>query len=268
MMCNKQTVNLLWTGGWDSTYRLVELSRKFITIQPIYVYGDGRLSEYYERVAMQKILKGLQARTETIATILSTKFIHLDMIPQNKEITNAYQQINIDTKLGSQHEWLARLAYIYPGLEIGTEAGSPETSRIINSIQKYGGGVVKDSFNENYILNPIKSTKEGMLVLGNFKYPIIDKTEIDMKRNISAWGYEDIMDYIWFCHTPIYGKPCGICHPCEVKIESGMENLLPKSAIRRYYKNNKSPFKFLYKNVRRINNKISMLRLKKGRHNL
>lgn len=73
-----------------------------------------------------------------------------------------------------------------------------------------------------------------MLVLGNFKFPIIDKTELEMKRNIEMWGYKEVMKNIWFCHTPFYGKPCGLCHPCEVKIQSGMEFLLPKSALKRF----------------------------------
>ncbi len=69
------------------------------------------------------------------------------------------------------------------------------------------------------------------------------------------------MKNIWFCHTPFYGKPCGICHPCEVKIESGMEHLLPKTSLRRYNKRNKMLYKLIYKIERRLNNKFSRLKL-------
>ena len=55
-----KTIKILWTGGWDSTYRIIELSRRPVNIQPIYVYGDGRISENYERTAMQKILSELK----------------------------------------------------------------------------------------------------------------------------------------------------------------------------------------------------------------
>lgn len=47
-----------------------------------------------------------------------------------------------------------------------------------------------------------------------------------MLKIIRKWGYEDVMKHIWFCHAPINGKPCGFCHPCEVKMESSMEWLL------------------------------------------
>jgi 7-cyano-7-deazaguanine synthase len=42
------------------------------------------------------------------------------------------------------------------------------------------------------------------------------------------------MQNIWFCHTPIKGKPCGLCHPCDVKMESDMLFLLPEKAQKRY----------------------------------
>lgn len=34
----KNKVNILWTGGWDSTYRMIELSRKELDVNPIYIY--------------------------------------------------------------------------------------------------------------------------------------------------------------------------------------------------------------------------------------
>lgn len=253
--CNKSfkedTVEILWTGGWDSTYRIVELSRQTVTVQPVYVYGDGRISEKYEIIAMKKILSALKLRKETMATFLPINFIDKKSIPLNQEITDAYKIIKKETNLGSQHEWLARLAYIHPGMEIGTELASSETSHIIAAIEKYGR-LVKEDSGDCYILDPNESSKEGMLVLGHFKYPIIDITELDMKRNIKLWGYEDVMKNIWFCHTPFYGKPCGLCHPCEVKIESGMEFLLPNSALRRYKRKNSMPHKLVYKIERKI----------------
>lgn len=52
----KGTVNILWTGGWDSTFRVVELSRmEGITIQPVYVIDPNRKSVPYELRAMDNI---------------------------------------------------------------------------------------------------------------------------------------------------------------------------------------------------------------------
>ena len=54
---NAQTViKLLWTSGWDSTYRLVELSRMDVTVQPIYGCDRKRDSMEIEKQTMEKSL--------------------------------------------------------------------------------------------------------------------------------------------------------------------------------------------------------------------
>ncbi|MCM3722100.1 hypothetical protein [Solibacillus isronensis] len=243
-------VRILWTGGWDSTYRIVELSRQLCTVQPIYVYGDGRHSEQFEIKAMRKILLELSRRKETRATILPIEFIDKKSIPSNQEVTKAFEQIANTTRLGTQHEWLARLALLNPGLELGTESAPLEVSNILTAINKYGK-LKKDENGDGFILDSSRSNKEVMLVLGNFKFPIINKAGHDMKSNIQKWGYEDIMKNVWVCHAPIFGKPCGFCHPCELKIETGMDFLLTKSALKRYARRNKKIF-ILNKIERRI----------------
>ena len=235
-------VKILWTGGWDSTYRLVELSRKLCTVQPFYVYGDGRYSEQYERQAMHKILHELYNKEETRATILPIKFVDKKSIPPNQEITKAYDLIFKETRLGSQHEWLARLAYTEPGLEIGTEHAPLEAHRVLTTIDKFGN-IIKEKNGDGFVLDPDNSSKAVMLVLGKFRFPIIDKSGSDMVANIRLWGYEDIMKNVWFCHSLIFGKPCGFCHPCELKIEMGMDFLFTGSAaFRRYARRNKKAF--------------------------
>lgn len=226
-----ELIKVLWTGGWDSTFRIVELSRQEVEIQPVYVIDPTRKSSKKEEQSMKNIVEALKNKKETKAKFLEIKKIDLKDIPQNEKITQAYKKINQETKLGIQHDWLARLGEQMPGMEMGTEYAEPETSCIINSIQKFA----KMKFiNGIGIIDKENSTEEANLVLGWFKFPIIQKTELDMLKLIKEWHYEDVMKLIWFCHQPIDGKPCGMCHPCRVKIESNMEFLLPKKAIKRY----------------------------------
>lgn len=222
---------VLWTGGWDSTFRIVELSRQNVIIQPIYVCDYNRKSVEQELSVMKKILEALQKHKETKATFQEIKKIKIEDIPKNEKITKAYKKINKETGLGIQHEWLARLGQKYPGMEIGTEKATPETNRMINSIQKFAKMDIIDGIG---IINKEESTEEGRLVLGWFRYPIITKTEQDMLKIIKEWHYEDVMKLIWFCHTPINGEACGLCHPCHVKMESQMEFLLNEKAIKHY----------------------------------
>ena len=227
----KKSVSLLWTGGWDSTFRLVELSFEDLDIYPVYVIDQNRKSSKLELLHMQKIIAALKDKPLTKACIHDVEKIERSAIAQDSEITEAFRIIHEKTHLGSQHEWLARLGKTRPGLEVGTEAGNPETSHIIHAIEEFGELVLENNVGT---LDPERSSKEGMLVLGWFRFPLITRTECDMLQLIKQWGYEDLMENIWFCHLPIDGQPCGLCHPCEVKMESKMEFLLPPKAQKRY----------------------------------
>ncbi len=231
MGSGKKIVEILWTGGWDSTYRMVELSRMDVRVKPIYLHGDNRLSEVYERRAMDDILRALRRREETIAEILDVEDVNIADIPTNKEITDAYKILHKDTGLGSQNEYLGRYAAIHPGIELGLEKAVSQEGHVTRTLNKWCYMEPNPEGGCTFVKE--KSTREGALVLGNFTYPIRDKTEVEMLENIREWGYEDIMSMIWFCHSPINGTPCGVCHPCQVKAESGMDFLLPYSAKQR-----------------------------------
>ena len=77
-------VHVLWTGGWDSTYRIVELSRTEINILPIYCCDPERESTTEEKKVMLRILEALSAREETKAHFYPIQFIDVAAIPENK----------------------------------------------------------------------------------------------------------------------------------------------------------------------------------------
>lgn len=228
----KRKVEILWTGGWDSTFRVVELSREEnVAIQPVYVIDPNRASTEYEKRSMNEIILALKQKPETKAEFLPIQMYRLEDIPRDERISKAYEKIHAVTNLGSQHEWLAWLGKLHPDMEMGTEAGEPETSHIIDAIDRFCALDIEG--NMGYV-NHEKSTVEGNLVLGWFTFPIITRTEVEMLQTIRRWGYEDVMKHIWFCHNPINGEPCGFCHPCDVKMESDMEWLLPSKAQKNY----------------------------------
>ena len=47
MSNKKQEVEIFWTGGYDSTFRVVQLSRMDVVIRPYYL-SDNRIAESYE----------------------------------------------------------------------------------------------------------------------------------------------------------------------------------------------------------------------------
>lgn len=225
------SVQLFWTGGWDSTYRLVELSRQDVIVQPVYVCDPTRQSIQREKRAMTEILDCLKSKKETRAVILDTIFVVYEDIPENAAITAAYNHILEKVRLGSQYDYLARFALYHPGIEIGIEKPHGEFNGCDAAVDEFGAWLYNG---KTWVIDSEKSSEELNLVFGNISFPIRNITEQEMVKNIHKWGYEDVMQHIWFCYTPVHGKPCGKCRPCQQKMDCGMEFLLPESAHKRY----------------------------------
>lgn len=228
----KNKVNILWTGGWDSTYRMIELSRKDLDINPIYICDTTRPSLQIEIKTIKKLYQMIVEDKRTIANVQPIKYVEFSEIKKNEEITKAYERLKKGRILGSQYEYIARLAYDYSEkIELGIEKPNGEISGCVETIETYGKIVKK---NGTYILDKENSSEDLNLIFGNISFPIIDKTEIEMLENIKKWDYVNLMQNIHFCYTPHNGQPCGYCRPCQQKIECGMEILLPKKAKVRY----------------------------------
>ena len=245
---------ILWTGGWDSTYRMVELSRMDIDVFPIYVMDTTRPSLKIEMDTIKKLWNQLCEDSRTIAKIEPVTWIRDDEIPKNDAITKAYERIHKEVLFGSQYEYIARLAIKYPGIEVGIEKPNGEISGCYEAIYKFGK-LIKG--NDIYVIDKGKCTQDLRLLFENVSFPIIDKTEIEMLQNIKKWDYVEFMKGIHFCYRPRHNQPCGICRPCQQKMECGMEILLPKEAHFRYrvYKS----FLFVrpfYRKLRNLCNRI------------
>ena len=80
-------INLLWTGGWDSTFRLLDLVLiKKKTVQPHYILDPDRLSTGMELKTMKDIKwvlfdKHQQTKRQIFPTIFMTEMI-LNQTPE------------------------------------------------------------------------------------------------------------------------------------------------------------------------------------------
>ncbi len=214
---------ILWTGGFDSTYRMIELALQDVIVEPFYVVNSGRRSHNIELSAMQTMLEILRDKKRFKADIGDIKVIEKSDIHIPSEIHEAYERLHQSYDIGSQYEWLAALSKTTDNLEICIEK-APE-----------GRLHSRDAI--------IEGSEDSEIIFGSLVLPIFGIAEDEMIANIKNWDCEDIVKHIWFCNHPLIMKrdekseqyfPCGICHPCRIKIESGMKHLLPESALTRY----------------------------------
>ena len=224
---------VLWTGGFDSTFRMIQIQKEHVgepeVVQPVYVSGNGRKSEAIEIQRMEKMIPML--REIGVNEILDLMIVEKDSIPANEEISAAYNRIASEIILGTQYEWLARLALEYPGIEVGIEQPNGEYGGCSKAIATMGSMEHRDN---NYYVNKEKSSPDVSLVFGNFTFPIHVITETRMVELVHEWKCENIIENIWFCFVPINGEPCGYCRPCQQKMECDMEWLIPDNGQKRY----------------------------------
>ena len=227
----KQVKYALWTGGWDSTFMVIRLLRQGNIVQPIYIVDSSRASIQFERKAMAKLRKSMAKYNYWKGELLPTEIVKIEEIPENSKISETWKKVNADTQLGIQHEWLARYAaWKNRDLYLGHEKGISENGHMTRTLNKYVS-LIK---NEDgvFVVDKNRSTQEGIVLLGHMLFPIMDCLETDMLKIINSWHLQDVMKDIWFCHTPTKnGKPCGKCHPCRIKYDSGMGFLLPRKEL-------------------------------------
>lgn len=204
------TYEIFWTGGFDSSFRVTQLSRLPIKIQPVYCAGvaaDIRKSEFYELRAIKQITNLLKAKKETKAEILPLKVVYspsnppkekdpsfiYEQLPHNHEVAKAFRRIyismmaprrdqlatgrgvlnavNLDLYIDSQYQWLAAYANSRQApVEVGI------TGRYVKKfLDAIGGGDAVEELDngdfKQYILNKEKcQSDDGYTIFGNFAF--------------------------------------------------------------------------------------------------
>lgn len=231
-----QIVNVFWTGGFDSSYRMVELSKKKVTVQPYYL-SDNRKSEKNELKAIAEITLDIKKHPETRSILLPLIIHKTSDVKADEKITKAYYNLRKIAPLGSQYDWLSRFAKEreIDGLELGIEKS--DSSTVLAVIKKLGAvKLINEEETSYYILDKEKSNSDLYEVLGQFHYPytLYNMTKIQTLVEYKKLGFEESINKTWFCHTPINNLPCGLCNPCKTVVKEGMGFRLPKSSLTRY----------------------------------
>lgn len=225
---------LLWTGGWDSTFRVVQLLRDTqARIIPVYVIDSARRSTLWEIRAMSALRRMLdslfpQARDR----LLPTRFFAKDDISADEEVTQRYQRLKGKAPLGNQYDWLSRLANeheLFP-LELCIHVDDKAHAFIKEHTRKIDDPVA----GEYYELGKLSPTESDLKLFLPFRFPILDWSKTEMRAYAEKANALPVMMQTWFCFSPIKGQPCGVCNPCRYSIAEGMSERFSPAALRRH----------------------------------
>lgn len=234
-------VNIFWTGGWDSTFRvlqlLIEENRK---VQPHFVVRH-QASVGKEITTMIDIRRELFSNYPGTRKLLKpTIYVDLRAVKKNN---NKKQQFAM------QYDFCSR--YCEQNKIHDMELSNEKGGRIQGIIKNFLEGKQWRDIDE-------MSEKESMYyeVFKYFKFPLINTTKPEMKEKADVGGWGDILEMTWFCASPNKGKPCGFCGPCTYVVDEGLSRRLP--FFRRLLSISHMPFRKFYRETIKYGNFLDL----------
>lgn len=203
-------INLLWSGGRDSTYRLCYLLLvEQREVQTHYIINVERKSLHHELKAMDAIKQKIRELHEVGALLRDTIFYMRGDIEKNKEMAEMNQGILMEIHIGYMYEYLARYArqFNLTSLELCIDASPPLTIH----------DLVINDLTEELVMKQ-EPRNPNLLMFKNFRFPVIHLTKQDMNLDAEKHDFLEIMNYAWYCMEPDGDKPCGKCRSCKSAI--------------------------------------------------
>lgn len=212
-------INTFWTGGWDSTYRILNLVFDAgERVQPHYVANPARGSQDFELKSMNAIRAAANERLGT-EMVMAPKVTPLAEIPVSEYARRQHKILVERFNIGPQYLWLAEyVRYMdLPNVELCVhvddkayallkwfESGAAEEDRTVSE-------AIREQF------------------LARFSFPVLDRSKVAMLSSAREAGFESLMDLTWFCQMPTpEGDPCGFCNPCQWTIDEGLKHRVPR----------------------------------------
>lgn len=226
----RSPTQLLWTGGWDSTFRLLQLLLvEGRGVQPYYVLDDlkYRPAVPAEQRAMRQIRERLGERhPQAAARLEPTVECRLDEVAPDALINGYFEECLRSGFIGGQYEWLARFCAQreIAGMELSIHRDDKARELLADLVDA-----------SRAQLDPRHAGDGRYELFKAFRFPLFDKTKQQMRAEARHAGFDDIMELTWFCHRPVRGEACGVCNPCIYTIQEGLGDRLPASARRRYH---------------------------------
>ncbi|WP_372636590.1 hypothetical protein [Fodinibius sp.] len=206
----ERNVDLLWTGGWDSTFRLLQivLEEKKV-VQPHYILFNDRWSKDKEIETMNQIKKMVFSDYPFTQNLINeTIFIEEDEIGPDQAVSQLYEVLKREKYIGNQYDAIVRYAkqFQFDNLEIGTEGSGNTYAFVKPHVGQIDGKRKVDSEKApEHIYNFYKY----------FNFPLLNYSKQEMAESAGKKGWLTILNNTWICHKPIFGSiPCGACNPC------------------------------------------------------
>jgi hypothetical protein len=224
------TIHIFWTGGWDSTFRLIQaLLTTEAKVQPHYIIRAEKSTgiEIYTMILIRRAIN--ETYPEVRSRFIPTQYINADMITEFEDIDQQVDKLRKTAQINEQYRLMAHYCRQF-------------------GIEKVEVSLEKSPVPEEDSQEWLEKTFQNAPAFNCFAYPVFELTKSDMYEIAKANDWVKIMNLTSFCRRPnLEITPCGSCGSCSDAVKSGMGFRFPlKSRIkariqiplRKYWRNN------------------------------
>lgn len=184
-----RTVDLLWTGGWSSTFRLLSALRlEGAYVRPHYVIDPANPCLELEVDAMQRVRAWLGSASPDLAErLLPTTSASLDDLLEDDVEAQRFARLKGHVGLGRHYEWLGRYAR-HAGLD-EVEVGGHRDDPVMSLLRRCLRRVRERPFTGYRLAEEARETDLG--IFARLSFPLADLTRADMRRIALGAGFHE-----------------------------------------------------------------------------
>lgn len=225
----RHAATLLWTGGWDSTFRLLQLLLLHrVPVRPLYLTDATRPSTQHELSTMARIRRYLhEAYPHTRELLRPPRIAAVDDVAVDAGIADALREIRKRSYIGDQYAWLP--AFCKQAAIGDIELGVHVDDKVQALVRPFAMEFEHPAGYRSVRVDPRHAGTAEYRLFRWFSFPLFHVDKVGMARRAEAEGWRDVMDMTWFCHAPVRDAPCGSCAPCVYTIEEGLAHRVPAS---------------------------------------
>jgi 7-cyano-7-deazaguanine synthase in queuosine biosynthesis len=219
---------ILWTGGWDSTFRLLQLVIEYkVPVQPIYLIDFNRKSFPLEIAVIQKIKDALgEEHPYTRKLIRPTKLYLIDDLQSNRDVEANFKKLLGQQYLGVQYKHFANLVRNEKITAMELSIHRDDRAHM------FLDGYVKEIHSAIGTVTKLdqKRSPAPLNIFRSLTFPLFNLTKTEMHKRAIELGFDTYMHMTWFCYNPVGGEmiPCGRCNPCKYTKSEDMAWRVPR----------------------------------------
>lgn len=218
-------IKLLWTGGWDSTFSLLNMILNHNQrVKPIYLLDEDRKSTLHELKAMRDIRSCLSSNYNAKASNLLPTEVHLvSDIKPSPDLISAFDRLQNKSPIGIQYLWIAAFCDNHSVDDIVLSIHKDDRAKTaITTLESSLETIQNSSPPAVRIFNDAACDSDLYAIFHYYRLPLLKYTKLRMLEESRSCGFSSLLYKTWFCHDPKHGRPCGMCVPCKTTTAEGM----------------------------------------------